>query len=202
MRGNLAGRRPARHRPRVPGPARVGQYGAVRRGFLHVGAWALTTAAAVTLSWFGVHSVLRGTAYDPPRALPITTVSSRPPQISATHRPRPTPRRTPPATATRGHGSPVPPQRPPGTPGPSTPAAGGSGDVHAYGVRGGRVVLDLEATSASLVSATPNPGWQMKVWTQDGWLRVTFTSSSGAQASSVFCTWNGHPPSVQSFENG
>jgi len=177
----------------------VGQYGAVRRGFLHVGVWALTTAAAVTLSWFGVRSVLRGTAYDPPRALPISTTSGPPPQISATHRPRPTtpaPSRTP----TRAPDSPVPPQRPPGTPKASAPADGGSGNVHAYTVGGGRVVLDLEASSASLVSATPNPGWQMQVWTQEGWLRVTFTSASGTQASSVFCTWNGHPPTVQAFE--
>ncbi|SEN61977.1 hypothetical protein SAMN05216267_1007148 [Actinacidiphila rubida] len=180
----------------MPGGFRRWQYGAVRRGVLHVGAWALATAAAVTLSWFGVRSVLRGTAYDPPRAVPILAAASRPPQISATHRPRPTtspPSRTP--------ASPVPPQRPPGTPKPSAAAGTGSGSVRAYTVLGGRVVLDLGATSASLVSATPNTGWQMRVWTQDGWLRVTFTSSSGSAASSVFCTWNGHPPAVQRYEN-
>ncbi|MBY8879216.1 hypothetical protein [Actinacidiphila acidipaludis] len=170
----------------------------MRRGLLHVGAWALTTAAAVTLSWFGVRSVLHGTAYDPPRALPIAAPASSPPQISATHRPRPTTATPPPA---RPPASAVPPQRPPGTPKSSAPAGGGSGDVHPYGVRGGRVVLDLQPASASLVSATPNSGWQMQVWTQDGWLRVTFTSSSGTQASSVFCTWNGHAPSVQTFED-
>ena len=194
MRGNLAGPARPRHRPWVRGPAGVVQYGAVRRGFLHVGAWALTTAAAVTLSWFGVRSVLHGTAYDPPRALPIPTTATSPPQISATHRPRPTPATTRPPTSA------VPPQRPPGTPKSSAPAGGGSGDVHVYPVRGGRVVLDLQAASASLVSATPNAGWQMQVWTQDGWLRVTFTSSSGTQASSVFCTWNGHAPTVEAFE--
>jgi hypothetical protein len=176
----------------------VGQDGAVRRGFLHAGAWVLATAAAVTLSWFGVRSVLRDTAYDAPRALPIPTASGPPPQISATHRPRPA--SSPTSAPARTHGTPEPPQRPPGTAKPSAPAGGGSGTVHAYDVRGGRVVLDLQASSASLVSATPDTGWQMKVWTQEGWLRVTFTSASGAEASSVFCTWNGHPPSVQAFE--
>jgi len=179
----------------VRGRAGVVHSGAMLRGFLHVGAWALTTAAAVTLSWFGVRSVLHGTAYDPPRALPIPATASGPPQISATHRPRST------TVAPRPPTSPVPPQRPPGTPRPTAPASGGSGNVHAYGVRGGSVVLDLRAASASLVSATPDPGWQMKVWTQDGWLRVTFTSSSGTEASSVFCTWNGHAPTVQAFED-
>ncbi|MFE9487378.1 hypothetical protein ACFYNF_13295 [Streptomyces sp. NPDC006641] len=31
----------------------------------------LSAGAAVTLSWWGVHTVLSGNAYDPPRALPI-----------------------------------------------------------------------------------------------------------------------------------
>jgi hypothetical protein len=74
--------------------------------------------------------------------------------------------------------------------------------VHSYTVDGGRVVLDLEPASASLVSATPNAGWRMQVWTaQQGWLRVTFTSADGAKASSVFATWNGHPPTVQAYED-
>ena len=33
-------------------------------------AWTLATGAAVTLSWWGVHTVMTGTAYDPPRAAP------------------------------------------------------------------------------------------------------------------------------------
>ena len=44
---------------------------AMRRGLVHVLAWLLATGAAVTLSWWGVHTVMAGTAYDPPRALPI-----------------------------------------------------------------------------------------------------------------------------------
>ncbi|MFD8027164.1 hypothetical protein ACFV3F_00075, partial [Streptomyces sp. NPDC059717] len=42
------------------------------KGLVHVLAWSVATGAAVTLSWWGVHTVMTGTAYDPPRALPIT----------------------------------------------------------------------------------------------------------------------------------
>jgi hypothetical protein len=178
----------------------------VHRGLFHVGAWALATAAAVTLSWFGVHSVLR-TAYDPPRALPISDLDSggsAPPVASSTHRPKPVPTATP--TTTRAtvpvtHRPKTPPKTPPGTPKATAPASGDTGDVHSYTVDGGRVALDLAPASASLVSATPNPGWKMQIWTQDGWLRVTFTETSGSGSSSVFCTWNGHPPTVQAFED-
>lgn len=183
----------------------------VHRGLLHIIAWALATAVAVTLSWFGVHAVLR-TAYDPPRALPISELgdaTSAPPVAPSTHRPKPTAtspthsaevspshRKTAPPTRTV-----VPPKRPPGTAHTTVPASGDTGDVHSYTVDGGRVALDLGPSSASLVSATPNPGWKMQVWTLDGWLRVTFTETSGSGSSSVFCTWNGHPPTVEAFED-
>ncbi|MEV6012494.1 hypothetical protein AB0M29_37575 [Streptomyces sp. NPDC051976] len=178
----------------------------VHRGLLHAAAWMLATAVAVTLSWFGVHSVLR-TAYDPPRALPVSDLG--PPVASSTHRPKPpetrsptSPATTPPsASPTRTTKAPLPPKRPPGTPRSTSSASSDTGNVHSYTVDGGRVALDLGPTSASLVSATPNPGWQMQVWTQDGWLRVTFTQTSGGGSSSVFCTWNGHPPTVEAFED-
>lgn len=176
---------------------------AVRRGLVHVGAWAATTAAAVTLSWFGVRSVLRQTAYDSPRALPITGVpTSSPPEVPPAHRPGPasphaSPQAPPPA-------SPRAPGRTRATGGAAVPppASAAGGDVHSYTVKGGRVVLGLGARAATLVSATPDAGWRMQVWaTQPGWLRVTFTSASGAAASTVFCTWNGRPPAVQTYEN-
>ncbi|MER6983805.1 hypothetical protein ABT317_44370, partial [Streptomyces carpinensis] len=37
---------------------------AMHRGLVHVLAWSLATSAAVTLSWWGVHTVMAGTAYD------------------------------------------------------------------------------------------------------------------------------------------
>lgn len=179
----------------------------MRRGLMHAGAWAAATAAAVTLSWFGVRSVLRGTAYDLPRAMPIST--TLPPQISATQRPSPQPSTTgatasPPARHT-APAKPTVTASPPKSSKPRTTptSASPSGEVHAYTVGGGRVVLSLDADSASLVSATPDSGWQMSVWTPyaDQWLRVTFTSASGDRASTVSCTWNGHPPEVTTYEN-
>lgn len=67
--------------------------------------------------------------------------------------------------------------------------------MRSYTSSGGRVVFDLGAASAELVSAAPADGWQMQVWKQPEWIRVTFTQ--GRRSVSVFCTWNGHEPSVE-----
>lgn len=172
MRGNLA-----RY-----AAAWVRHYGRVYRGLLHFCAWALTTAAAATLSWFGVHSVLRGTAYDPPRALPVTA----PPLASSERGASPV---APPAARTAA-----------ATAAPRTRPATRSAAVRGWTLRGGRVVLALGPSTATLVSAVPNAGWRMQVWPEDGWLRVTFTLASGGAASTLFCTWNGHAPAVESYE--
>ncbi|MFI2200740.1 hypothetical protein ACH47Z_08155 [Streptomyces sp. NPDC020192] len=155
----------------------------MRRGLVPVMAWLLATGAAVTLSWWGVHTVMAGTAYDPPRALPITAADARdrattpapppPPSASPTPSPRPTPTpaRTPSVSATA------------------------SGQVKAYDTDGGRAVFDLGASSATFVSATPGSGWSMQVWKTDTWIRVEF--SRGADRVSVFCTWHDGPPHVE-----
>ncbi|MYR37265.1 hypothetical protein GTX14_11680 [Streptomyces sp. SID4944] len=76
----------------------------MQRGLVHALAWSLATGAAVTLSWWGVHTVMTGTAYDPPRAVPISVGAGAPqrigqsteePLVSSTHRasPSPPPRR-------------------------------------------------------------------------------------------------------------
>ncbi|GAU68060.1 Syd protein [Streptomyces sp. NBRC 110611] len=56
------------------------------------------------------------------------------------------------------------------------------------------MVLAMGGSSAELVSATPEPGWQMQVWKQEAWIRVDFLR--GAARTSVICAWNGHPPTV------
>ncbi|MFI5616837.1 hypothetical protein [Streptomyces sp. NPDC051567] len=177
----------------------------MRKGLVHALAWTLATGAAVTLSWWGVHSVMSGTAYDPPLAVPLAT------------RPQPSPPPPAPAPAPSAQPfSPVPspsrsalsapasgpaPARPAPRPSPSTPrpeqrtTAAAPGDVTSYTVSGGRVVLQLGVSSAELVSATPAAGWRMQVWKQDFWIRVTFTRDD--QAVSVFCTWYGYPPRVE-----
>ncbi|MGZ0237051.1 hypothetical protein [Streptomyces sp. CPS1] len=177
----------------------------MRRGLVHVLAWLLATGAAVTLSWWGVHTVMAGTAYDPPRALPVvgtgspTTATATvpgpqasgppPPSRSRSASPAPSPTRT-------VHRSPGP------TPTPSASAPGsdsgtgtGTGTVKAYDTAGGRAVFELGAADATLVSATPGAGWSMQVWKTPSWIRVEF--SRDTDRVSVFCTWHDGPPHVE-----
>ncbi|WP_432017592.1 hypothetical protein [Streptomyces hydrogenans] len=183
----------------------------MRRGLVHALAWSLATGAAVTLSWWGVHTVLSGTVYDPPRALPLPAGSPADlvpaetaigdPVTSSTRRPS----TTPPASAPPSPSSSAPkaaappssrPAAPTTTPAPTTtaPAPGGS-SVRSYPSDGGRVTFDLGETSAELVSASPASGWQMQVWKQPTWIRVTFTRDG--REVSVFCLWHDSAPRVQ-----
>ncbi len=187
---------------------RVGQYGpTMRRGLVHVLAWLLATGAAVTLSWWGVSTVLTGTAYDPPRALPIAAAGADEsageqsyPVSSSTRRPpgegrsedAAEPREPSPGPAETSR-EPAPQPSRTATPPPS-PAPATTGRVKGYDTRGGRAVFDLGETSASLVSATPGAGWSMQVWKTETWIRVEF--ASGADRVSVFCTWHDGPPRV------
>ncbi|MFI5826430.1 hypothetical protein ACIA6C_04065 [Streptomyces sp. NPDC051578] len=180
----------------------------MHRGLLHAFAWTLATGAAVTLSWWGVHTVMSGTAYDPPRAVPLAALppgpsaqgsqeSLAPPPDTATPAPASP---SPSASASASQSAPVPPPPPAGKPKSSPPprrVAGDEelGDVKGYTVDGGRVVFDLGPSSAELVSATPAGGWRMQVWKQDYWIRVTFTLDG--REVSVFCTWYNEAPRVQ-----
>ncbi|MDF3297668.1 hypothetical protein [Streptomyces tropicalis] len=168
----------------------------MRRGLVHVLAWSLATGAAVTLSWWGVHTVMAGTAYDPPRALPVKAAGATAPEPGPSASPsrRPAPSRS--ASAA--------PSRPPRTPAPvsadsaasaaASPSASDPGRVRSYDTDGGRVVFDLGPASASLVSASPGTGWSMQLWKTGSWIRVEFTR--GADRVSVICTWHDGPPHV------
>jgi hypothetical protein len=174
---------------------------AMRRGLVHVLAWLLATGAAVTLSWWGVHTVMAGTAYDPPRALPITAVRATAPEsaprASSTSRPAPSPSPTPTRSApTTREPDPSPSRTPSATASRSSaPSPSPTDGVRGYDTEGGRAVFDLGGSSASLVSATPGAGWSMQVWKTEKWIRVEF--SSGADRVSVFCTWHDGPPRVE-----
>lgn len=174
-------------------------------------AWSLATGGAATLSWWGVHTVMSGTVYDPPRAVPITVGTgggqgTEEPVSSSTQRSLPS--ASPSATASRAAPTPSPePSRQPSSraperspvPAPSSSPPADTGEVKSYPTRGGRVVLELADDSAKLVSATPEPGWSMQVWTNPEWIRVDFSDGAGATVS-VFCTWNGHPPVVETVD--
>jgi hypothetical protein len=173
----------------------------MRRGLIHSGAWLLATGAAVTLSWWGVHTVMAGTVYDPPRALPIpsvveerssSTAGTAKPQSSSTHRPSGTPTaKQPPAPPSGGPGSRRPPADTPAPPRRAQP----SGELKAVNTEAGRVVFSLGKEAAKLLSATPDAGWAMQVWKDPSWIRVEFTA--GAAKLSVFCTWHDHAPLVE-----
>ncbi|MFD4789364.1 hypothetical protein ACFWN1_20360 [Streptomyces sp. NPDC058459] len=180
----------------------------MRRGLVHVLAWLLATAAATTLSWWGVHTVMAGTAYDPPRAVPITaaeaaahaTTATQAPPTPSTRRPTPAHRRTsaPPAPTPARTPAPAntPAPAPPSPTIPTTPTTPGipSGDVKAYDTGGGRAVFDLGPVSATLVSATPGTGWSMQVFRTETWIRVEFSRST--DRVTVFCDWHDGPPHV------
>ncbi|MFF2325552.1 MULTISPECIES: hypothetical protein [unclassified Streptomyces] len=181
----------------------------MRRGLVHVLAWTLATGAAATLSWWGVHTVLAGTAYVPPRAVPISAGvrGDRMPVdglSSSTRRPEPPPSPSPTDADDAPRDTPEPSappssRQPSGTPAvgsPSpAPSASRRGTVRSYGTDGGRVVFELGDDRAKLVSATPAPDWSMQVWTNSTWIRVNFSQDDGTTVS-VFCTWNDHPPQV------
>ncbi|WP_447037610.1 hypothetical protein [Streptomyces sp. DSM 118878] len=197
----------------------------MRRGLVHTVAWSLATGAAVTLSWWGVHTVLAGTVYDPPLALPLADGGDRTePLSSSTHRAEEDPADKPDKAENpdrdpdrakdkdKGKGPdragnprrtaapPEPSKTRPKSPAPPSPApaggdSGGTGTVKSYNTDGGRVVLDLGEESATLVSATPAAGWSVRTWTQEKWVRVDFTG--GAATVSVFCTWHDSAPRVE-----
>ena len=152
------------------GRGRGAVWPAMRRGLVHAVAWSLATGAAVTLSWCGVHTVMAGTAYDPPRALPMSgdSASAQGPEAAAsstTARTAPTRRLV---RAVRARTS-KPPE--PATPTlgrePSQSAAGAS-QPPAPRTRGERArrhastAAGSSSTShddyATLVSATPDGG--------------------------------------------
>ncbi|MBQ0829118.1 hypothetical protein [Streptomyces tagetis] len=185
---------------------------AMRRGLVHVLAWLLATGAAVTLSWWGVRTVLAGTVYDPPRALPITAADTGAglrdatsstalpsPPVPLPPSPSPSPSPSPGGSSAAPEPEP-PPAAPAGSPAPEAPADpgppdGAPGRVEGYDTAGGRAVFDLGTESASLVSAAPGPGWSMQVWKTESWIRVEFTSDT--DRVSVFCTWHDGPPRVE-----
>ncbi|MFD8044261.1 hypothetical protein ACF063_23205 [Streptomyces chartreusis] len=170
----------------------------MRRGLVHVLAWSLATGAAVTLSWWGVHTVMAGTVYDRPRALPITaadaTTQGSKPLASSTRSPKAPPPSKSPSTKPTGKPRTPTPSAKPTTSAPD-PSPTSSGQVKSYDTDGGRVVFDIGDASATLVSATPGSGWSMQVWKTETWIRVEF--AAGADRVSVFCTWHDGPPRVE-----
>lgn len=161
------------------------------RSLTIVVAWLAATLAAVVVSWLGVRTVVPEAVLAPPQiavpAAPVTTGTPPPSPPRAT-----TTTTAPPLTSairSTTTTKPVP---------ATTTTTPSSSDVHSYTVPGGQVVLALTPTQATLVSATPASGYSVQSWEETGWLRVDFSNSAGT--STVFATWNGHPPTVQTYQ--
>jgi hypothetical protein len=173
-------------------------------------AWLAGTALAVSLAWFGANMVVRDAGTNPGVQV-IDADPAAPATVPATIAP---PTVAPPAvaaTAPSASGTPAATGRPRSTAaGRPTPAASGStssspspspsaaattaGSMHSYTMDGGRVVLDVNGDSASLVTAVPDSGFSVQTWSGTDWLRVDF--SSGAQVSSLIASWYLHAPTV------
>lgn len=196
------------HSPiRVSRMSKAAMVAAMGRPLVHAAAWALATSAAVTLSWFGVHTVLDSTEYDAPRTLPLSgKESTAAPGASSTQKPpEPSPTRassTPSESRSSKPPRPTPPTRGQESSGPpyesSPPGAPRSaGDVRSASVPGGRAVFDMRDDYATLVSATPDGGWDTQVWKDTTWIRVTF--SKDGTSSSIFCRWDDGPPRIETY---
>ncbi|WP_328710828.1 hypothetical protein [Microbispora hainanensis] len=114
-----------------------------------------------------------------PAATPVRTVRTSP-------APRPA-RATRPARTTES--APAPRQR---------KAADGE-SLHTFTLKGGRATIAVTSADCHVVTATPNDGYEVKVWEEDQWLRVAFLRD--AHESSAFCTWNALPPRLDTYEN-
>ena len=66
--------------------------------------------------------------------------------------------------------------------------------MRAYTLAGGRVTLEVTASSVQLVTAVPDAGFSVQTWSGTGWLRVDF--SSGPQVSSLIASWYEHAPTI------
>lgn len=153
--------------------------------------WAGATLLAVLLAWYGVRDVLRAAVFDRPGLIPPVGApgrSSPPPPSSA----GPSPAATTSSPAPHRSPHPAPPSR------TATATATAAGNISSYTSRGGRVALAMTATDVRLVSATPDPGFQVAITHNTFLLRVDFTN--GPHTSSIIATWYEHAPTVQVYE--
>jgi hypothetical protein len=168
------------------------------RGSLSVGVWVLATSTAVGVSWLSVRSALVGAApvavpaVEMPTTTAVATTPAAPPSTSGPGVA---------ATLTRPSTSPVTTRQAVATTAATsaTTTTSAAGQISRYPSAGGVVVLSLTSTAATLVSATPAAGYSVNVWHGTDWLRVDFSST--AATWTVLASWNGHAPSVQTYQS-
>ncbi|MGW5264428.1 hypothetical protein ACWEQG_25925 [Microbispora sp. NPDC004025] len=150
---------------------------------------------------------------DTPDGGPSGEPSGRPSSSAPSASGRPSPSRAPARatdTATPTRTSPAP--RPARSAQPAGPAASaepsptarprgtsGGESLHTFTLKGGRATIAVTSRDCRVVTATPNDGYEVKVWETDQWLRIAFLR--GIHESSAFCTWNALPPRLDTYEN-
>ncbi|MFD9706243.1 hypothetical protein [Lentzea sp. NPDC059081] len=179
----------------------------MRRSIGYLAAWAVVTAVAVGLSWFGIRSAMEpapvadvGLA-EPAGStvLPMPTITSLPPP-----EPEPGPSigtpSVPPPTSTRPpvsrSSAPVPPSstdaRPSTAQLPEGEWQADGSYVHAFHMRGGDVVARFLPTGVKALSATPADGWSVSVEQPGGPLVVNFRTAAG-RLSRLEANWTNGP---------
>jgi outer membrane biosynthesis protein TonB len=168
----------------------------------YVALWAMATAVAVSVSWFGVRDVLRQEFADVViepvaartaagrAALPTPTSTRVPTRDPVTSRPtrkpspKPSPKQTPRRTPKQSP-KPSPTPSPQATEQATEQATQQGGDVRVVTAKGGEVTFTIGQTGCRLVSATPAGGYTANVTETDAWIRVDLTQ--GDHGSAVFC---------------
>lgn len=175
---------------------------AVRRVVRLGGGWLAAALAATAVSW----AAIRGIVDDPLPGASIggsigtSDVGPSPvagPPLTAGPTTRPEQHRT---TTTAARSTTTPRARAATTTSrtSTTTTTTPAGQLRKVDTQGGRVVVELLADDARLVSVVPAPGFESQTWSADGWLRVDLVSPT--DRSSVIVTWNGQPPQVQTIE--
>ncbi|GAA4595739.1 hypothetical protein GCM10023194_66040 [Planotetraspora phitsanulokensis] len=175
----------------------------MKRALGYLLAWCGATALAVGISWLGVRDVLRNTVMDEPPLAPVVAE-----EVGGTSRPMPSAVRSSPAerpATPRPSSSAV--RRPP-SPSPhvsahpsprSSPKSQADETLRTFTLKGGRATIAVTAHDCRMVTATPNDGYRLGVWETSTWIRVAFLQEP--HESSAFCTWNGTPPRLETYEN-
>ncbi|GAA4206729.1 hypothetical protein GCM10023074_47690 [Microbispora amethystogenes] len=131
----------------------------------------------------------------PPSLSRSLSPTPRPARRNATATPSRTARSSPTARTDRpddaaGSAPPPPSTRPRRDPAEET--------LHTFTLKGGRATIAVTSRDCRVVTATPNEGYQVKVWEEEQWLRVAFLRE--VHESSAFCAWNALPPRLDTYE--
>ncbi|NKE55677.1 hypothetical protein FXN61_02085 [Lentzea sp. PSKA42] len=176
----------------------------MRRSIGYLVAWAVVTAVAVGLSWFGIRSAMEPApvaaveSTTGPGVLPMPTVTSisvavPDPGPSLSSSPV-TPSSTRPPVVSSS--VPAPPSSTDGRPtSAQLPAGEWQSDgsyVHAFHLRGGDAVVRYRPTGVEALSATPADGWSVAVEQPGGPLVVNFRNAAG-RLSRLEATWSNGP---------